>query len=285
MTETVPQSASAQMIKKTAGKGKATKKAVETKASDIDLIVSTVVEIENMSRDAAVELGHELLDSTDFNYFKLGGIIAAIQENGWFKEKGFDHWPEFINQEYGIGKRKAQYMVQIYNGLVESGVKWDQVAGLGWTKIKELSHILTKDNAAEWVEKAKNMTVMELQEAIKAYKTASALNAQTGDDEQAEAQSTGVTTLTFKVHADQKETITEAVKKGMGELDTEYKAVALEAICMQYLGGDAVKTGPATKPGDTGPALSVAGMHDMGWEAVLNLFDEAFPDIEITVKV
>lgn len=290
MSETAaPQSATAQMIK-SAGKGKAAaaktkaKSKAEEVSTEIDLIVSTVVEIENLSRDAAVALGHSLSDNTDFNYFRLGGVLTVLVENEWFKELGYEDWVSFINSEYGLGKRKAQYLMQIYRGLVESGVKWDDVSGLGWTKLKELSHIMTKDNADEWVKLAKNMTVLELQEAIKKYKTAGSLNAQTDDDEQAAANKTGVSTLTYKVHPDQKETIVSAVEKGMMEIGTEFKAVALEAICMNYLSGETVaakKEPSAVVVGD----LSVELFQKHGWEKVLEMFDEAFPEIEITVKV
>jgi len=282
-TATAPESASAQMIKK-AGKGKGKKAATSKPESDIDLIVSTVVEIEHLSRDAAVELGHTLTDDTDFNYFKLGGVLSVLMENGWYKELGYDSWPDFINEEYGLGKRKSQYLIQIYNGLVESGVAWDDVKDLKWTKLKELSHILTKENAAEWVEIARDLTVLQLQEKIKQFKATGSLDAQTTDDEQAAANSTNVSTLTYKVHPDQKETITSAVEKAMTEIGSEFKPVALEAICMNYLSGEKVKAVEAPADHMSEEHIETV-MKQIGWEQVLEHFENVFPDIEVSFKV
>jgi len=44
------------------------------------------------------------------------------------------------------------------------------------------------------------------------------------------------TTVTFKVHEDQKETIGEALKKGKQEFKTDVDTVALHNIAQMYLG-------------------------------------------------
>jgi hypothetical protein len=52
------------------------------------------------------------------------------------------------------------------------------------------------------------------------------------------SKSTGKFRLRFHgVAPDQKETILLALERARSELETEYDAVALEAICMNYLSG------------------------------------------------
>ncbi|MEK0325570.1 MAG: hypothetical protein QQN63_07680 [Nitrosopumilus sp.] len=87
----------------------------------------------------------------------------------------------------------------------------------------------------------------------------------------------GVTTLTFKVHEDQKETINQAVDQALEESNTEFKAVALEAICLNYLAGGSTK---ASKP------LSLTGtMEKYSAETVLDAFEVVFPDVNLTAEL
>lgn len=243
----------------------------EVAATETDIIVQTAKEIGDLDRDTALEVVPSLIDSVDFSYFKLGGVLSTIQDNDWWEGEA-GTFKEFIQDNFGLHYRKAMYLINIYDKLVESGIPWAKVSGVGWTKLKELADILTIDNVDEWVEKANSMTTLNLQAAVKAYKAG-----ELSTDGTTDPDSSGVSTITFKVHPDQKETIKQAVEQAMEEASTEFKGVALEAICMNYLAGGSTKKAPA-------PSLQSL-MEKMDALDVLEAFEVVFPNINITAEI
>lgn len=232
-----------------------------------DLIVKTAHEVENLKEEKAFKLVPQLLNNIDHDYFRLGGVLAVIQEQGWYMDKGHENFRAFVEAECGIQYRKAMYLIEIYNGLVESGVKWEQVKHLGWTKLKELAKHLTPENVSEWVGLAENMTVLQLQETIK-QKTAG--TAESPEKTETEAKKT--TTMTFKLHEDQKEIVKEALGKCKHESGTTVDSVALERICLDFLGGESkLKAIPSLEEMMKGKSA----------EEVLTVFGSVFPEVEI----
>lgn len=255
------------------------KKAAGVDVSD-DIIVQSVHEIENMKEVAAFKAVPALVDNIDHTYFKLGGILALIQDNGWYMDRGYENFMGYVEAEAGMEYRKAMYLISIYNGLTASGVPWEKVKHFGWTKLSYLANILTLDNVDEWVAATKDMTVFALKDYIKA-KSAGAPS--DGADPAEEAKK--VSSMTFKVHSDQKQTIREALDKCKHESGTEFDAVALEYISLNYLGGEIKVTTVATTATATisPPAeLSLADvLKKYTAEEVLEAFGEVFPDVEL----
>lgn len=244
-----------------------------------DLIVTTSKEVENLTAEAALDMAHKLMDETEFSYFKLGGVLSVIQANSFWEGKGFETFKEFMEEEFGMPYRKGMYLIQIYNDLVESGVPWESVKGVGWTKLKELAKILTEDNVDEWVAKANSMTTIQLQEEIKASFT-------NGTEEGGEETTkvTTVTTLTFKLHDDQKEIVKACLEKAKVDFGTEYDAVALENIATAYMESGTGKAKTVTKTVEVAKPL-IDSMKDVGWEEAINTFEQAFPNIDISLAV
>lgn len=236
---------------------------------EVDQIVQTAHEIENMKEDKAFKLVPSLLDDIDRNCFRLGGILSRINGQGWFMDKGYENFRAYIEAETDVGYRKAMYLIGIYNGLVESGVKWEQVKHLGWTKLKDLAPHLTPENVDEWVAMVDGLTTIQIQELIK-QKTAGAKTDESGAETSESAEK--VVTMTFKLHADQKQTVREALEKCKHESGTTFDSVALEYIAMNYLGGESkIKGAPSLKEQMKGKSA----------EEVLELFGEVFPNVEL----
>lgn len=231
-----------------------------------DLISTTSTQLENLSQKEAFALVPELHDTVDHAYFKLGGVLAVIQTHEWWKDGGYENFKQLVENRFGIKYRKAMYLIGIYAALVESGVPYEAFGNIGWTKVKEIASIVTKENVTEWVEKAALLTVLQLQEAVKAVQSGTLAKSDSTPT------TTGVSTFTCKVHDDQKETINKAIEKAMKEADTEHKGVALEAVCMNYLSGAKV-----AKPK---PLLEILKANDP--EEILKAFEKAFPDIELS---
>lgn len=242
-------------------------------ADDNDLIVKTVNEVENLKEDKAFKLVPQLINNIDHDYFKLGGVLALIQANGWYMDKGYENFRQYVEAEGGMMYRKAMYLVGIYNGLSSSGVAWDKVKGLGWTMLKELAGILTPENVDEWVDAVKDMTVLQAQEYIK-LKSAGVSEGNSAEKAEVEVKKT--TTMTFKLHEDQKQTIREALDKNKHESGTDVDTVALENICLDYLSSESkLKKAPSLREAMQGKSL----------EEVLEALDKVFPNVNITVEL
>lgn len=233
-----------------------------------DMIVKTHTEVESLSAGKAFKLVPSLLDNIDHDYFRLGGVLSAIQSAGWFMDKGHETFRSFVESECGLQYRKAMYLIQIYTGLVGSGVEWSQVKHLGWSKLKELAPILSPENVVEWVAVAENMTVLQLQDHIKA----STKGENAGNSPEVDGETSKTTTMTFKLHSDQKTTIKEALAKAKHETGTIFDSVALEAMALDFLGGESkLKTAPTLVELMTGKSA----------EEVLEAFGIVFPDVAL----
>jgi len=231
----------------------------------------------SMTSEEAFKLVPQLLNRVDQTYFELGGVLARIQSESWYADKGYENFRSYVESEGGMQYRKAMYLVSIYANLTQSGVSWSSVSSLGWTILKDLAQYLTPENVDEWVEAVKNMTVLEAQ----AYINAKTSNTGAGNNSDAatDAASTALTTVSFKVHQDQKITIKDAVAKNKKESGTEFDSVALENICLDYLAGPAPKTQKAAKPLTLVEMLGNAGV-----ESAIDAFNTAFAEAKLELS-
>jgi hypothetical protein len=247
----------------------------KTSEDQTDVIVEIVAAIEATDSDLAYGEVRVLLNDVDQNYFKAGGYLARIAEEGIWKAKGYESFKESVEQETGIHWRKAYYWMGIFDAIVESEIPYSKIAPISWTKMKEVASILTLENVDEWVAKIvgpPGMTVFQIQEAVKALKVGSLASSGEVPEE-----TSSITSISFKVHADQKETIEAAIAKAKGEAETDFAGVALDAICMNYLAGGG---GKAPKPKILSDVLKGYEPED-----VLDAFEVVWPDIDVTATM
>jgi len=243
-----------------------------------DVINDTAVELEKLTKDEALKEAHNLLDGESFSDFKLGGLISIIQTNGFWEGMGYEKLQLWISGELdGMDYRKAMHLKDIYNNLVTSGVDWNKIKKLGWTKLIHLSGVMTKENVDEWVDKCKApTTVLQIAEMVKVSKMAAVATGTPAAPVATPTASETISTFTVKLHADQREIINAAVASAMADIGTEFPAVALTTIAETYLEN---KTGKPVK----GASLEEL-MKDAGWEKTLEVFGGLFPKVDLTVE-
>jgi hypothetical protein len=247
--------------KKAKGKAVAVSTTKEGEIVEPDVLQDLVHEIENMKEKQARDLVSTLTEQTEVTFFKLGGVLSVIQANGWYEP--YASFREFVEKEHGLHYRKATYWIEIYNRLSNSGVPWAKVSKLGWTKLKEIARVLTIENVDEWVKVADEQNTITLIETVKNHLAKDAPKAI--EDQTSKT----VTTITFKAHEDQKETIKAAISKAKEQSGTQVDTVALEYICMDFMGGQTVKQ----------------KLQKMGIEAALKALEDAFPNAAIEVTL
>lgn len=239
---------------------------------EADPISNTAQALETLTAEQVPHLIRAILEQQSFDEFRLGGVLALVQAKGWFG--GYATLRDYVQAEYGIKYRKAVYLIAIYNGLVNSGIPWEKVQGVGWTKLKDLVPILTPDNVDEWAQLARESTTLQIQAQIAAMQDTAPAKA-----DQATGSADGspgkVTTLTFKLLTQQKESVRSALERAKAETGNSNDTAALEHIALLYLKG-----GAAAAPADAiGPLMT-----ELGWERVLEEFEQRFPYLNLTVE-
>jgi hypothetical protein len=228
-----------------------------------DVLQDLVHEIENLKEDKAHVLITELMEETEVTFFRLGGILSVIQANGWYQP--YASFREFVEQKHGLSYRKAIYWIEIYNRLSNSGIPWTKVKDVGWTKLQIIASVLTIENVDEWVTVAGAQNTLTLTETVKNAKAKA--NGSGGAIE--DQSSKTVTTMTFKVHTDQKAIIDAAIEKAKTTSGTAVATAALEFIAQDYLGGQTL----------------VQRAKAVGAEQWLKAAEEAFPGLNIEVAM
>jgi hypothetical protein len=231
-----------------------------------NLILEVAQEVESLSKTKALNMASNLADDIETNYFKLGGVLKVIFQNSWFE--GYEKFDTFVYEKFGFHGRKAEYLMKLYTDLVDKQIPWEKVKDLGWTKLKDLSAILTLENVDEWVAKAMAVSVIELQAMLKATMPAGEASGSTDT-------TSNVEVMKFKLVGDQVATVKSALAAVKGQIGTDHDNVALENLCAAFLAG---VSGPIAKPLDI-------QFQEMGYEQVLAIFDKVFPNIDIDVKV
>lgn len=246
---------------KALAKAASKKKGKDPEVLSKDILSDAVHEIENLKEAKAKELVVSMREDIDFAQFKLGGVLSVISAHKWFNP--YPTFKEYVEAEFGHYRRFA-YFVEIYNKIVDSGIPYDKIKLVGWTKLKEIVGVLTTDNVDHWVQIAADpkITTIQLQEIVKKAKQSNSLPS---DEDQQKAKET--TTLTFKVHEDQKATIKLAIDKAKEVSGTTTDTVALDNICSDYLAGNAKPLWQRLKELEIDKALEV--------------FDKAFPDVQL----
>lgn len=238
--------------KKTTAKKVVTK--LVTKTAGVDLIAKTAKEVENLTKAQALKMVPELEDSSSFNDFKQGGVLSVIQDKGWWE--GSDTFRTYLKNVLGVDPGKAYALIRTYNSLIESEVPWDKVKGVRWTKLDVIAGVINEENVDEWVQRAKDLSTLQLRDFVIEWSKAKAKEDAPEGSGAAEVATSNVTTLTYKVHEDQKETIKNAVIKAKEENNTRVDAVALELITLQYLEGT---LGKQKKQKSLGAQIKTAG--------------------------
>jgi hypothetical protein len=236
-----------------------------TKEKSTDVFVGTAQLIEELEPEKLEAHALWCLGNVDCNYFELGGTLSRIQREKVWMGKATS-FAEYVQTVFGMKYRKANYLMTTYTRLLNSEVPWSKVEGLGWSILKDISAVITPENVDEWVVRAHTLSRPDLQQAV-----AQALSGTLPKGNTDEPPANKHHNMTFKFHEDQYESVEMAIERAKGEAETEYPAVAMEAICLSYLAGANGK-----------PDLK-AVMAANGYERVLEVFAELWPEVDLIV--
>lgn len=275
----------------------ATKKAPAKKASTAtedkaapDVFAEVAKRVEGLTEAAAFSRLDRLIHSQAADAFEMGGILAKIQTEGWFGEH--PNFRTLIENEFGMTYRTAMAYLAMYNAIIESGVEYEKVQHLGWTKISILAPILNEENIDKTIAAVADMNTLQVQEFVR--------DLQKGEStpEQAKKTAEDIKSKTFKLFAPQLETVDMALEKAQTATGSESTGHNLEMICQDFLAGNTGKK-KDKKAKDDGEVDNTATLvdrfsairaaHDDDLQAglmeVLNAIDEVWPEANIEVEL
>jgi hypothetical protein len=173
-----------------------------------------------------------------------GELLFECAKNAYWKEweftdeKGetrkYAKFEEYCDHEFSLGYRKAMYLISMYEKfIVELDLPIDVLGGLDWSKAKELVPVITKENAADLLDKASHMTFKQVQELAKSMKAAAktgTAGAATGASEPAEVKEK----IAFTVPKEKAETIRAALALAESLSGSADPGSQLDFICSDF---------------------------------------------------
>ena len=271
----------------------------EAKTGEIvdDALLNRSLSVDNLKADQLVTRFNELNENENLNFFEIAGLLWRINNDGIWQnaELGYNYnsFKDFVDAgELDVSYRNALRQAEMYKGMVNLGITYDQVKKVGgWTKCYTLvsSKILTPDTVLEWIDLAAGMSKADLEAALKQKQAQLAGNVEPMDGEGGEgsggdggATQNETTTLKFALHADQLETVNEAIDQAKIKSDTTVNSVALEYICVDYLSGN-LGTKDQPTPQQDKTLEEILKEHDIT-DAVA-AFEKAFPNVKLKVEL
>lgn len=245
--------------------------------SQTDMVTQVAQSVENMTQEQAWAAVETLDGDITMNSFRLGGALSIIRLNKWWGE--YPTLKDLVEQRFGFTYRKSVYLADTYDNILERDLPWEPMAHLGFTKIRHIATVATKDTLAYWISQAESMTASDLESVIKQSLKAQKAPGAVGEGEDSgETITSTVVNKSFKFHVDQWEVVSEAIERSKQENSTEYSTVALERIALGYLTG--AISSPA-EPKDPLVALREALVAVGDETTVLTIMMEVFPSLEL----
>ncbi len=125
----------------------------------------------------------QLARESDLIFMELGKVLYFIWDTPDSPDKpgsssdplyarwGFESFAEYVEKELGMDRRRAQRLRKIWYALevdcngIDDKLKQDLVE-MGSTKLRELSRVLTAENAQEWYDTCRDLNVNQIMEVI-----------------------------------------------------------------------------------------------------------------------
>jgi ribosomal protein L23 len=127
-----------------------------------------------------IEAVEKLIEKQSATDFTVGGLLAKIEETAAFEtlvdefgvsKYGIGHrgFGKFVEQHLGMKYRKAKYLTGIYRICTERGITETQIAGIGWSRLKEAIAALSDSDADidEILSEAKSLPFDEFKAAMR----------------------------------------------------------------------------------------------------------------------
>jgi len=141
-------------------------------SNDVEALDEEPEEDEDKRRDEASWLLTRALairGEIELKFWEFGKILHEIFHNQYYLDYGYGSWKEFCEEVLDIKLRTAIYLKDIYAKFSTLPVKEEDIASIGWVRLKELIPVVDKKNLSEWIKIAKDrsITLAQLNRRVK----------------------------------------------------------------------------------------------------------------------
>lgn len=169
-------------------------------------------------------------DMIESGYMLLAKCLYDIYHQDVFSTYwNYSSFEDYIDKEIQITYRKAMYLVEIYGKAKLLNMDMDRLERMGWSKARELIRIVDESNVEEWMDKAENSTVKELNIQVKKEKD------KTADKSSIVEEAPIITTITFKLGMAEHAIIDDALQESKSLINSTDLALALANICQEWM--------------------------------------------------
>lgn len=166
------------------------------------------------------------VEKIESGYVGLAQALCETVEQGYFVNWGFSSFEEYCQEELKIGYRRASYLVKIAQTVKQLEINWEDIEGIGWTKIRAILPALEQDKeVGDWIDLARDLSVKDLEKLVKDHKIGLKVD---GDSNLA------LVTVKFRVTKEQYEIIADALSAAKEEIELDDDVAAFEEIAYQY---------------------------------------------------
>lgn len=163
-----------------------------------------------------------LATSVEETYVQLGYRLREVRDGQLFVDWGFADFDTFGEAVLRYKPRKVRYLIRVVELLERCGVTPDERRGIGWSKLLMLEPVLTPENKAEWLDRAKQGTSEQLRHAV-----AKARGFAVSDEPRK--------LFSILLQADQHLVVEEALALGLNVAGTDSRSVALAAMAAEAI--------------------------------------------------
>lgn len=112
--------------------------------------------------------------TADTAYIQMGRDLYLAFHRRLFSTWGYDTWTDYVEQELGIAKTRAERLRRIWTKYIKTlRVAPKELVGLGFTNAFTMLSVVNGDNVHDWIDKAKKLSWRELDLAVQAAKSPS----------------------------------------------------------------------------------------------------------------
>jgi len=113
------------------------------------------------ARSKAQELYEQVLGlkfAIESRWFELGKVLKQIKEGRHYIDLGYTNWKDFCELGLGVLQlrwRAVDYLIEATKICDEFGIKKETAGQIGWSKLKEIKQVITKENKDHWIDLAR----------------------------------------------------------------------------------------------------------------------------------
>jgi len=109
----------------------------------------------------------ELSGEIGKRYAEIGEFLLEISDRALYKDWGYDNLDDYMVSEVKIAARTGYYAMSVVKNFKQAGVPTSAWLGIDWTKAREVSRVVTKENANKLLERAKKADVRTLEVEVR----------------------------------------------------------------------------------------------------------------------